>query len=164
MTTLKFIPIIALLLFTSLGTFAANGDTISTESGLKIVILENGNGSKPTDGDKCKIELVASLLDGTLIESTYDAGMPFKFNLGDINVIPGLHEALRMLNVGDKAVIIIPSHLAFGDNGLLEEGTTDTYMIPPGATSKFEIDFVSAKTTKYSAPVQQQRTITSSIR
>lgn len=160
----RLVPIIAFFFFASFSAFATGNDTISTESGLKIVILENGTGSRPFEGDKCKIQLVATLLDGTPVESTYDAGMPFKFNLGDANVIPGLHEAIRMLNVGDKAVIIIPAHLAFGENGLLEDPNSNTYMIPPGATSKFEIDFLSAKTTKYSAPVQNQRTITSSAR
>ena len=50
----------------------------------------------------------------------------------------GLHEAIQYLKVGDKAKVIIPSHLAHGIAGDFEK-------IPPRSTIIYDIHLIAVK-------------------
>jgi FKBP-type peptidyl-prolyl cis-trans isomerase len=65
------------------------------------------------------------------------------FEVGKGGIENGLEEAILQLHLGDQAVIILPSHLAFGLLG-------DQKKIPQRATVIYEIDFIklSKKTIK----------------
>lgn len=119
------------------------GDTIQTATGLKIVILKHGKGNSFHDGDKIKVHFEAKLSNGEYVESTKMAGMAFRFLKGDQNVIEGWNEAFNYLREGDEALVIVPAHLGYGDVGLLEPGTSNNYMIPPGETAVFEINKIT---------------------
>jgi FKBP-type peptidyl-prolyl cis-trans isomerase FkpA len=69
--------------------------------------------------------------DGTVFDSSVDRGQTISFPLS--GVIKGWQEGLAMMKEGGKATLVIPSDLAYGDNG-----SGDT--IPPGATLKFEVE------------------------
>ncbi|HVA97909.1 MAG TPA: FKBP-type peptidyl-prolyl cis-trans isomerase, partial [Bacteroidia bacterium] len=60
------------------------------------------------------------------------------FLIGEDQVETGLHEAIQLMHVGDKALFIIPSFLAAGMVG-------DKEKIPPKATVVYEIELVSLK-------------------
>jgi FKBP-type peptidyl-prolyl cis-trans isomerase FklB len=53
-------------------------------------------------------------------------------------VIKGWSEALKMMPVGSKWELYIPSDLAYGDEGYGED-------IPPGSTLVFEVELLSIK-------------------
>ncbi len=94
-----------------------NISTQATESGLYIIIEEEGKGPKPQKGDKVKVHYSGFLFDGTKFDSSVDRGQPFEFPIGQGRVIKGWDEGIAMLNVGTKAKLIIPSNLAYGERG-----------------------------------------------
>jgi len=106
-----------------------------TKTGLKYIILKKGEGKKPFSGDLVKVHYKGELLDGTVFDSSYKRDQPIEFKVGEGQVIPGWDEGIMLLDKGDKARFIIPSHLAYGKNGA-------GGVIPPNATLIFEVELV----------------------
>lgn len=104
---------------------------LETKSGLHYWIYENGTGSQANLEDRVFVSYHITLLDGTECYQTTDAN-PKQFVVGMDNVETGLHEALQLMKVGDKAKFILPSHLAFGFTG-------DSGKIPKGASVVYDI-------------------------
>jgi peptidyl-prolyl cis-trans isomerase A (cyclophilin A) len=53
-------------------------------------------------------------------------------------VIAGWDEGIQLLQVGDKARLVIPSHIAYGSAGA-------GGVIPPNATLVFDVELVAVK-------------------
>jgi len=106
---------------------------VETGSGLRYSIVKQGDGSLPKRGDLVTLEYKVRLITGELLYSSDESG-PLVFQVGKGGVESGLEEAILHLKVGDRAVIILPSHLAFGLLG-------DHKKIPKRATIIYEIDF-----------------------
>jgi len=77
------------------------------------------------------------LINGNLIYSSDELGQKI-FKIGKGGVESGLEEAILMMHVGDKARLVIPSHLAFGLLG-------DNNKIPPRSTVVYDIELVTLK-------------------
>ena len=86
-----------------------------TESGLKYMILRDGNGQSPKATDNVTVHYAGQLPDGTEFDSSYSRGEPTTFPLN--RVIPGWTEGLQLMKPGGKAVFYIPSDLAYGPTG-----------------------------------------------
>ncbi|UXP32494.1 FKBP-type peptidyl-prolyl cis-trans isomerase [Reichenbachiella agarivorans] len=97
-----------------------------TESGLWYVIKEQGTGAKPVENDLITIHYRGSLLDGTMFDSSYEKGEPVRFAFGVRDVLKGWDEGFELLNLGGKAMFILPSHLA---NGSYSDGPIKPYSI-----------------------------------
>lgn len=108
-----------------------------TGSGLRYMIYKQGNGAKAEEGKIAKISYSLSLITGNEVYSS-DEGGPMAFLIGKGGVESGLEEAILLLHVGDKAKIIIPSHLGFGLAG-------DDHRIPPKATLIYDIELLEIK-------------------
>ena len=74
----------------------------------------------------------------TKFDSSIDRGKPIQFQLGVGQVIPGWDEGISLLKVGEKAHLIIPAKLAYGDQGT-------GGVIPPNATIVFDVELVSVQ-------------------
>ncbi len=107
-----------------------------TPSGLRYKILEAGNGEKATKGAGVSVHYKGQLLDGTVFDSSYKRKQPIDFTIGVGQVIRGWDEGIQLLNVGDKARLVIPSDLAYGANGA-------GGVIPPNATLIFDVELVA---------------------
>jgi FKBP-type peptidyl-prolyl cis-trans isomerase len=83
------------------------------------------------------MEYNVKLLTGDMIYSSKELGSK-TFEIGHGGVESGLEEALLYLKLGDKAKLIIPSHLAFGLLG-------DQNKVPPRSTLVYDIEIVNLK-------------------
>ncbi len=123
------------------------------KSGLEILFLEQGNGAKPKSTDVVNINYAGSFKDGkmfdtNLVDTAKEMGlyderraahpqgyapiqMPYS---ADARMIPGFKEGVQQMKVGDKAIIFIPPHLGYGEQG--------GGPIPPNADLIFELTLV----------------------
>lgn len=87
-----------------------------TGTGLRYMIYEEGDGRQAERGDYATIEYEISLMDGEVAYTSEESG-PKTFRIGHDNVASGLHEGMMQMKIGDKSIMILPSHLAFGLSG-----------------------------------------------
>ena len=113
-----------------------------TASGLVFKSLGGGSGDQPKNTDTVKVNYKGTLIDGTEFDSSYKRGQPAEFPL--MGVIPCWTEGLQKMKVGEKARLVCPSTIAYGD-----QGRPPT--IPGGATLVFEVELVGI-TTKAQPP------------
>ena len=106
-----------------------------TSSGLRYQILQKGDGPKAQQGQTVSVHYKGQLSDGTVFDSSYKRNEPIDFPLGQGRVIPGWDEGIALLNVGDKARLVIPSDLAYGSSGA-------GGVIPPHATLIFDVELM----------------------
>ena len=104
-----------------------------TESGIQYQVLTAAEGAKPKATDKVKVHYKGTTIDGTTFDSSYDRGEPAEFGLNQ--VIPGWTEGVQLMSVGSKYKFVIPSSLAYGDQGA---GSS----IGPGETLVFEVELL----------------------
>lgn len=92
------------------------GDTISTGSGLKYILLKEGTGRKIEEGSKISIYTDLYLNNDSKVfwtTSTAEDSL-FTFIHGKTSLIKGFSELHEYLYEGDKVVAIIPYQLAYG--------------------------------------------------
>ena len=111
-------------------------DAKPTEDGLYIIVDKPGKGPKPTAGQKITAHYTGKFLDGTVFDSSVERGQPFEFVLGQGQVIPGWDKGFAMMNKGEKATLVIPSALAYGQG---RQG------IPPYSTLVFDVELIDFK-------------------
>ncbi|WP_298343771.1 peptidylprolyl isomerase [uncultured Algibacter sp.] len=109
-----------------------------TESGLRYQIIQKGDGVKAEKGKTVSVHYKGQLIDGTVFDSSYKRNEPIDFPLGVGQVIPGWDEGISLLNVGDKARLVIPSHLGYGSRGA-------GGVIPPDANLIFDVELMDVK-------------------
>lgn len=108
-----------------------------TGTGLRYIIIEKGNGVQPKSGDFVSVNYKISLLDGTVCYSSEkDGSKDFKVE-GD-NIESGLHEAVLLMRIGDKAKFILPSYMANGMQG-------DNDKIPPMSAILVDLELLSVQ-------------------
>src|ERR1035438_1297171 len=128
--------IIALIIAFSVTIFAQSGDTITTQSGLKYLILSKGKGAHAELNKNVEVHYTGYLTNGKVFDSSVERGDPIEFILGTGQVIPGWDEGIALMNIGDKFRLIIPSNLAYGEKGAGE-------VIPPNSTLIFDVQLIS---------------------
>lgn len=91
-----------------------------TGSGLRYWIYEHGEGDSLRSGQVAEIEYSVGLLDGTICYET-ESDEYEEVVLDHSEIETGMQEALKLLTVGDKVKIIIPSHIGHGLLGDLDK-------------------------------------------
>jgi FKBP-type peptidyl-prolyl cis-trans isomerase FklB len=95
--------------------------------GLQYKVIKEGTGAMPKPGDTVSTLYKGTFIDGKEFDSTANRGnQPFKFVLGQGQVIKGWDEAVEHMKVGSKWEIFVPSDLAYGDSGRGSIGASQT--------------------------------------
>lgn len=126
---------------------------VSLPSGLKYFMLKKGAGVKPAIGSKVQVYYAGYFTTGDLFDTNvmeiaklYDKydhrresgggynPVPMDYS-PDASLIAGFKEGLQQMEIGDKVLLIIPSHLAYGEQG-------SRGVIPPNTDLLFELEIV----------------------
>jgi FKBP-type peptidyl-prolyl cis-trans isomerase len=120
----------------------------TTPSGLFYQVDKPGSGDKPAVGDTAEVYYTVKLLNNKIMETNikevaqknnnYNPGLPYKpirVPVGVKKMIPGWDEGLQLMSKGEKATFVIPSELAYGEQG--NQG------IPPYTPLVFNLEMVN---------------------
>ncbi|WP_421873584.1 FKBP-type peptidyl-prolyl cis-trans isomerase [Marinoscillum sp.] len=109
-------------------------DAQTTESGLRYVITDEGNGTFAQSGDSIYVNYAGKILEGAYFDTSIEEvareqGIyneqraiqigynPFGFTVGRGQVIKGWDEGLLLIPEGGKGTLYIPSPLGYGARG-----------------------------------------------
>ncbi len=111
---------------------SVKNEATKTESGLAYKIIQKGTGVKPADGTTFNFNYAGYFEDGNLFDSCHEEvcktfgkydtnraaqngyrSFPFQAGKKD-GMIPGFIEGLSLISYAEKAIIFIPSNLAYG--------------------------------------------------
>lgn len=105
---------------------------VNTDLGLRYYVYEpSAKGDSIKDNSEITMDFTVSLLDGTECYSSAEKG-PKTFIVGKEDTESGIQKGVKFLKKGDKAIILIPSHLAHGLLG-------DMNKIPPQMPIVYDI-------------------------
>ena len=114
-------------------------DTITTASGLKYIIIDKGDITKPAkSGTMASMHYAGFLLNGVKFDSSFDRDQTFDLPVQNAGVIQGWKEMLLLMNKGMKVRAILPPGLAYGSRGA-------GGVIPPNATLIFDMFLADLK-------------------
>ncbi|MCO4813410.1 MAG: FKBP-type peptidyl-prolyl cis-trans isomerase [Flavobacteriales bacterium] len=117
-------------------------DWIMTETGtgLQYYIYEHGTVDStysPVKGNLAELEYEIALMDGTICDKT-EADEYVELKVDNSDIESGVQEAVKLLSIGDRAKLIIPSHIGHGLVGDLDK-------IPPLTTLVLDIHLIGIK-------------------
>ncbi len=122
-------------------------------SGLYFKTLEAGTGQTPNDHSQVELHFTRKYLDETVIEKT-ESGKPLAVWLNEGRLVEGLKQGVLKMKEGEKALLIMPSKIAFGGSiqviptALREELIDDriiTTKVLPYSPVMYEVELVDVK-------------------
>ena len=106
---------------------------------LRTVDLKMGKGAQAKPGDNLTMDYVGvSYSTGKEFDSSYSAGQPFEFTLGEGGVIRGWDEGIDGMRVEGRRKLIIPPDMAYGAAGRPPD-------IKPNETLVFVVDLLAVR-------------------
>jgi FKBP-type peptidyl-prolyl cis-trans isomerase len=106
-----------------------------TVTGIRYIVLQQGEGEPARRGDKAMVLYVGRLLDGKVFDKAQDRNKPFPVFVRSNDVIEGWDQILQDMRKGEKRLVIIPAELGYGTRGQPPQ-------IPRNATLVFEMEIV----------------------
>ncbi|QQY83821.1 FKBP-type peptidyl-prolyl cis-trans isomerase [Tamlana sp. s12] len=106
-----------------------NLDAKKSGTGLYYIIEDQGTGAVPQADDRVKVAYKGYFTDGTVFEEN-EEGISIPLNY----LIRGWVEGLGYMKEGGKGTLIIPAHLAYGDE--------DKGDIPRGSVIIFDVELI----------------------
>lgn len=100
-----------------------------TESGLFYIIETVGDGDHPSIADDVTVNYTGYLTTGDVFDANDDITFPLS------GVIVGWQEGIPLFSRGGSGKLLIPSHLAYGENSPSES-------IPKNSVLIFDIDLI----------------------
>ena len=85
----------------------------TTESGLQYKIISQGTGVQPTDEDTVELDYQLTLLDGTVVDSSYERGEHSSFSM--TGVITGFAEGCKLMPIGSHYIFYIHPDMGYGE-------------------------------------------------
>jgi peptidylprolyl isomerase len=93
-------------------------DSLSDFEELKVETTKEGKGPGAGVGDSVVVNYELSLMDGSVLQTTFGSENPFEFQLGVGQVIKGWDEGVKDMKVGEERMLYIPSSMGYGDDGI----------------------------------------------
>lgn len=123
--------------------------------GTYVVITSEGSGGKLTDKDVAVVNYTGKTLKDTTFDSNtlqeFGHVEPLYVDLGEFRVIPGWIDGLKLFQKGSKGKIVIPSTLAYGEQGAPPK-------IDPNEVLVFDIDVQDVISQKeYAQKMEEQQ-------
>ena len=114
------------------GTLVSSSRLKTLANGLQYKVIEKGSGDVPKVNDTVTVKFRGTLADGTVFD---EARSPVQFRVDQ--VIPGMQQALILMNEGSVWEVIVPPNLAYGARG--------TETIKPNSTLYFSLELLNVK-------------------
>jgi FKBP-type peptidyl-prolyl cis-trans isomerase len=130
---------------TFLATNKQRAEVNTTDSGLQYQVLREGTGISPTEESVVDLDYQILLLDGTVLDSSYERGYSATFQLKEIKV-PGFIEGVQLMKAGAKYRFWIHPSLGYGEDG--------TQTIEPNSLLIIDVELKSVKKTILSVDIQ----------
>lgn len=107
-----------------INNFLSENPTLSfepKESGLYFLQAKAGTGPLAKKGDTVYVKYTGKFLDGYTFDSNVGTNdtLIFPLQAEPQLMIPGFEEGIGYMNLGSKAMLIVPSKLAYGPYGFL---------------------------------------------
>ncbi|MFH1861593.1 MAG: FKBP-type peptidyl-prolyl cis-trans isomerase [bacterium] len=115
------------------------GKVVICASGLHYQELALGTGKLAEYGKKVSILYYGMLLDASLYDSTMNRRKPFKYKLGDKDVMPAFNEGVAGMKEGGKRRFFIPQRVA---NYNRPKGAPE---VPPKTFVTMEVELLAVK-------------------
>lgn len=112
--------------------------TKKTSTGIRYIILQEGDGPSPKPGDRAGVLYVGRLLHGEKFDEQLDPKKPLVIRVARDEVIVGWDQTLQQMKLNEKRLVIIPGSLAYGSRGRAPT-------IPRDATLVFEMQLILVK-------------------
>lgn len=106
-------------------------------SGLYYLPLQVGTGIMPVRHDTAWVKYTGKFLNGTVFDTNVGKTDTLKVPVDEGWLIKGFDEGITLMNKGGKAMLLIPSSLAYG--------TTGYYIIDPYTPLLFDLELVRVK-------------------
>lgn len=151
---MRFAVVLALSLFTALPGVRAQREKLppddlafvektwpdakKTNTGIRYVIMQPGNGPSPRPGSRVAVLYEGRLLDGKIFDQGQDREHPFVFRVGRDEVIQGWDQILPQMKIGEKRLVIVPPEFGYGTRGYPPK-------IPRDATLMFVIELLEIR-------------------
>lgn len=110
----------------------------TTPIGAQYEIIEKGSGMKPDITSSLTMHVKLALLDGTVINNTWDNNEPISIQMRDL--VPGWAEVVEEMQTGERVKAYIPPEAAYG--------VTGSNAIPPNALLIIEMELLKLSARK----------------
>lgn len=125
-----------------------------TALGTYVVITNPGTGDKPDSGKEVSVKYNGMNFEGKKFDSNIDTSFghaePMIFIIGQPGMSPGFEDGVKQLGKGGKAIIYVPSMLAYGMQG-------NPPVIKPYENLMFEVELLEITVPKPQAPPSMQQ-------
>ncbi len=102
-------------------------------NGIYYKTITRGKGKRAQSGDHVRVNYTSLLVDGTVVDNTYD-GQPLEYEIGRPDqVLEGFSVGIALMREGGESLMIIPSQLAYGEKG------SSSGIVPPFSTIIYKV-------------------------
>jgi len=104
--------------------------------GVEVETVQEGDGTTfPKAGQTVEVHYTGTLENGKKFDSSRDRGSPFKFRIGQGEVIKGWDEGVAKLSLGQRANLRCSPDYAYGSKGV-------PGVIPPNSVLIFDVELL----------------------
>lgn len=127
---------------------------VITEDGWRYVVIREGEGPDPQEGDTLRVRYTGRTVRGMGFASTAGSGVPhlfmpgeeegeiFPFVVGEDVVNPGFDAAVSAMKPGERRLVIVPAELGYDPVGFygVEQPGEPRFVIRPGSILIYEVE------------------------